>query len=126
MKKKIYLLELVEFYYYDTKDDENVEDRWIIGYFLTLSKLVEAISKCFDLKKETERIVVTSFDIKLNYNQKFVYVLSYEYSYLLNNNYIDYSYVFGKFQRCPFNVGKPFFRWGYVILSQNKSDLVVF
>ena len=31
-----------------------------------------------------------------------------------------------KFQRCPFNVGKPFFRWGYVILSQNKSDLVVF
>ena len=33
---------------------------------------------------------------------------------------------FGKFQRCPFNVGKPFFRWGYVILSQNKSDLVVF
>ena len=32
----------------------------------------------------------------------------------------------GKFQRCPFNVGKPFFRWGYVILSQNKSDLVVF
>lgn len=94
MKKKIYLLELVEFYYYDTKDDENVEDRWIIGYFLTLSKLVEAISKCFDLKKETERIVVTSFDIKLNYNQKFVYVLSYEYSYLLNNNYIDYSYVF--------------------------------
>ena len=34
--------------------------------------------------------------------------------------------MFGKFQRCPFNVGKPFFRWGYVILSQNKSDLVVF
>ena len=34
--------------------------------------------------------------------------------------------VWGKFQRCPFNVGKPFFRWGYVILSQNKSDLVVF
>ena len=32
----------------------------------------------------------------------------------------------GKFQRCPFNVGKPFFRWGYVILSQDKSDLVVF
>ena len=62
------MLELVEFYYYDTKDDENVEDRWIIGYFLTLSKLVEAISKCSDLKKETERIVVTSFDIKLNYN----------------------------------------------------------
>ena len=43
----------------------------------------------------------------------------------------DYYYGFShgvnrKFQRCPFNVGKPFFRWGYVILSQNKSDLVVF
>ena len=35
-------------------------------------------------------------------------------------------FIVCKFQRCPFNVGKPFFRWGYVILSQNKSDLVVF
>ena len=39
-------------------------------------------------------IDLADFDIKLNYNQKFVYVLSYEYSYLLSNNYIDYSYVF--------------------------------
>ena len=38
----------------------------------------------------------------------------------------DFGMINGKFQRCPFNVGKPFFRWGYVILSQNKSDLVVF
>ena len=43
-------------------------------------------------------------------------------SYALN----DFCKLRRKFQRCPFNVGKPFFRWGYVILSQNKSDLVVF
>ena len=40
--------------------------------------------------------------------------------------YVNLCSIDGKFQRCPFNVGKPFFRWGYVILSQNKSDLVVF
>ena len=43
-----------------------------------------------------------------------------------SENIISNGSKIGKFQRCPFNVGKPFFRWGYVILSQNKSDLVVF
>ena len=44
----------------------------------------------------------------------------------VDSNYIGNIKTNCKFQRCPFNVGKPFFRWGYVILSQNKSDLVVF
>ena len=50
-----------------------------------------------------------------------------EVSFLEINEYNSkISNLNRKFQRCPFNVGKPFFRWGYVILSQNKSDLVVF
>lgn len=94
MHRKIYLLELVEFYYCDKNDGEDVEDRWIIGYFTQFSKLEEYLKNCFLCKKNSEKVVVTPFEVDINYNQKYIYILSYEYTYLIDGHYVDYSYVF--------------------------------
>ena len=80
---------------------------------------IKEIFKLNDINNNAPMIVNNLYQCITNSNIDISFQLN-DFSYLaLKNNY-------GKFQRCPFNVGKPFFRWGYVILSQNKSDLVVF
>jgi len=97
MKKDIFLVELVNYYYYDETDHENVEDRHIIGYFFDIDIMNQAIELCNDRKKESEQVVITKESIDCNYNQKFVYVLCYEYSLFDGNNYTDYYYHFEPF-----------------------------
>ncbi len=96
MKKyTIYRLEKFKFHYYDEKDDENVEDRFVLGYFCPYEELVKAIEVCkkYDIKED--ELAVHEFPLELSKNQKYIYELSYGYSILdSNSRYIDYDYVF--------------------------------
>ena len=44
MKKKLFLLELIDYDHYDEIDKEDVEERYIIGYLSTKKQLEQAIS----------------------------------------------------------------------------------
>lgn len=94
MKKPLYLLELVDYDYYDEIDQEDVEDRYIIGYFFDKTHLNEAISLCEKRKGINEKIEITKFDFECGNNQKYVYVLFFEYSTLTDNEYSDFYYYF--------------------------------
>ena len=82
MKSKLYLLELINYDHYDALEDEHVEDRWIIGYFSDLTILESAIALCEERKETEEKICITEIPFDCSPNQKFVYVLFYEYSIL--------------------------------------------
>ena len=94
MKKILTLLELIDYDYYDVIDKENVEERYIVGYFFNSKCFNEAISLCETRKEINEKIKITEFNFECNYNQKYVYVLFYEYSILNNNEYTDYYEYF--------------------------------
>ena len=80
MIKKIYFLQQKKYYGYDSADDENIEECMAIGYFTSL-KLVEIAKKiCIDNGVDEINLDVQTFDVPLNNNQKFVYVLSHSYS----------------------------------------------
>ena len=46
MDKYIYRLDKVNFYYYDYKDNENVEDRYVLGYFSSVEEIEKASFIC--------------------------------------------------------------------------------
>ncbi len=94
MKRDLYYVELVKFYYHDESDDEDVEDRNGIGYFTDEKIQNDAIKLCKALKEEGEEIVITKSTLDMNYNQKYIYVLMYEYSTKENEEYTDYYYRF--------------------------------
>ena len=94
MKRDLYYVELVNFDYYDEVDDENVESRYGIGYFTDEKIKNEAIELCKARKEGGEKIVITKYTLDLNYNQKYIYVLLYEYSIEDNEEYTDYYYRF--------------------------------
>lgn len=93
MKRDLYYVELVKFYYHDESDDEDVEDRNGIGYFTDEKIKNEAIEFCKARKEEDEEIVITKYTLDLNYNQKYIYVLLHEHSIEDNEEY-DYYYRF--------------------------------
>lgn len=93
--QKIYLLEYRDFYFHDEKDDEDVEDRVLLGYFSSTIKINEAIEICIQHKIDKSKLQITEYSFKANANQKYVYVLGYEYSILdKNEEYIDFFYNF--------------------------------
>ena len=94
MKKTLYLLELIDYDHYDEIEKEDVEERYIIGYFLNPKHLNQAISLCKERKEINEKINITEFNFECSYNQKFVYVLFFEYSILKNNEYFDFYEYF--------------------------------
>ena len=94
MKKTLFLLELIDYDHYDEIDEEDVEERYIIGYFFNSTYLDEAISLCKKRKESNEKIKITKFDFECGNNQKFVYVLFFEYSTLVDNEYSDYYEYF--------------------------------
>lgn len=103
MKKKIFLLELIDYDYYDEIDKENVEERYIIGYFSNLKCLGQAILLCQKRKNTNETIKTTEFNIECGHNQKFVYVLFYEYCILRENEYADFYEYFdpqSSYEKC--------------------------
>ena len=92
--REIYRLEYVKKYYYDFEDNENVEERLILGHFSSKEKLDEAKQKCINNGFEESSLIISSFFDKFSKNQKYVYVLSHQYSVLDNDRYIDYEYIF--------------------------------
>lgn len=92
---KIFLLETRIFYYFDENDGENVEDIYLVGYFSTQEKVAMAIEKCVNAGVKKEELVCTEIDFSMSKNQKYVYVLWYEYSIIdENGDYTDYYYKF--------------------------------
>lgn len=91
----IYLVEERNFYYYDEKDQENVEENYIIGYFSTLEKAQKAISLCVEQGILRDKLFVEEIPLKYSRLQRNVYVLCYDYAILDDNNeYQDYFYKF--------------------------------
>lgn len=91
--KKIYLLEEIKFYYIDEKDGENVEDINIVGYFSTKNKISLAKKKCIRFGMKKEELFCSEFEFNSK-NQKYVYILFYEYSTKDESGYTDYFYKF--------------------------------
>lgn len=95
--KPIYRLDRVKYKYFDKTDMEDVEERYVLGYFSSLNNIKNAIKTYIENGyKESELSISTFFD-SFTYNQKHVYVLSHGYSIYENNKYTDYSYVFQPF-----------------------------
>ncbi|MBE5731011.1 MAG: hypothetical protein E7350_03590 [Clostridiales bacterium] len=94
MKRLIYLLELVDYDYFDEVENVDVEERWIIGYFSSEESLNDAISLCNQRKNKNEKITITQKLVECGNNQKYVYVLFYEYSIITDGEYVDYYEYF--------------------------------
>lgn len=91
----IFRLDKCKYFYYDKEDDEDVEDRYVLGYFNSPEKLADAIQTCKQYGVAEEELQVQKFALKYTERQKFLYILSYEYAIMNSKNeYIDYSYVF--------------------------------
>lgn len=91
----IYRLEKYKFHFHDTEDNEDVEERRVLGYFNSKAELVHAIeiSKQNDILES--EILVKEFLLDLSIRQKYIYELSYSYSILTpDNEYVDYDYTF--------------------------------
>lgn len=93
---RIYLLEYRELYYHDDLDGEDVEYRSAIGYFSDMEKVNFAIKTCINHGINATKLFVKEYPFIANKNQKYVYVLGYEFSIFLerNNCYVDYFYNF--------------------------------
>ena len=92
--KILYQLEKVEYFGYDPEDDENIEERIVLGHFSSLEKLTEAIEICLQNGINQKNIFISSFFDSFAPNQKYVYVLSHQYSLIDGEQYIDYEYIF--------------------------------
>jgi len=95
--RSIYRLESVRKHYYDIEDNENVEERLILGHFSSKERLEEAKQTCIKNGFKDSNLIITCYYDKFSQNQKYVYVLSHQYSILDNNRYIDYEYIFQPF-----------------------------
>ena len=92
--KNVYLVEVVYYDAFDSLENENVEDRYIIGYFSVAAKAEQAIKECVKHGIPKNTLCVKEFEFPSAPNQKYVYVLNYEYSRLTDNGYEDYYYYF--------------------------------
>ena len=90
MVDKMYILELTEYFGFDECDNEEIEDKKIIGYFLDENIFRYAVRLCKEKKKENEIIVIHECFFNHRKNQRNVYVLNYDYSILSDEGYTDY------------------------------------
>lgn len=96
---KIYMVEFNRFYYFDCYDKEAVEDRYTIGYYTFIELANNAILKCMNetgYKREEYNII--EYDILCGRNQKYLYVLNYEFS--IKNEQGEYEDFYYKFEPC--------------------------
>ncbi len=94
--KKIYYVEFVRYFYYDENDQEDVETRYTVGYFTSLDLANKAIEECIkESKLDRSEFKIQEFNIECGNNQKYLYVLWYEFSLLdEEGDYLDYYYNF--------------------------------
>lgn len=93
--KSIYRLEEVHYHYFDMLDEEDVEERLLIGYFSSIEKMNTAINICIENGIDPKNIRISTFFDNFTKNQKYVYVLSHVYSIIQQDgNYLDYEYIF--------------------------------
>lgn len=94
-KTKIYFIQEKKYYGYDENDEENIEECMIIGYF-TSQKMINVVKNiCLQNGIKEEDFDVQCFNVSINYNQKFVYVLSHAYSFQeKDGSFTDYEYIF--------------------------------
>lgn len=91
----IYCLQKYQFFYYDEKDDENVETCYLLGYFNSLQSVENAIGVCKENGISDDELKVERFNLSLSKRQKYLYILSYAYSVIdEKGEYTDYEYVF--------------------------------
>lgn len=95
MSDYIYRLEKVKFYRFDRKDQEAVEDRYLIGYFSSPEELEKAVAICEENGIPAKNLEAMRFDFTYIGKGKTVYELSYGYSILnRKKQYVDYYYSF--------------------------------
>ena len=93
--KSIYRLEEVHYHCFDMLDEEDVEERLLIGYFSSIEKMNTAINICIENGINPKNIRISTFFDNFTKNQKYVYVLSHVYSIIQQDgNYLDYEYIF--------------------------------
>ncbi len=91
----IYCLQKYRFFYYDEADDENVEIRYLLGYFNSPEKVKDAIEVCKANGISDDELRVETFELSLSKRQRYLYILTYAYSILnAKEEYTDYDYVF--------------------------------
>lgn len=96
--KPIYRLEEVHYCNFDASDEEDIEERLLIGYFSSVEKLNIAINICTSNGINLNNIRISTFFDNFTRNQKYVYVLSHVYSIIdENGEYLDYEYIFQPF-----------------------------
>ena len=77
---KIYFIKCVKYYIYEKPEDEISEECSIIGYFSSLDIVKQLINEPIENKLLNREFVIKSFDIDLELNQKYVYVITRDYS----------------------------------------------
>lgn len=97
MKKKIVWLERVEYDGYDEKEQEDVEDRYTVGYFSCEEYVKRA--KCFFEARGVPATEwkETAFEMDIHGNQRYLYVLRYDYYKFIppdEKDYDNYYYTF--------------------------------
>lgn len=92
--KKFFLLEYVKYRGFEELTQEDVEIKFIIGYFTTQEKLNMAKTLCLEYGLSARKLHVKEFDMQVGVNQKFVYVLNYTYSVKVDGIYTDYYSFF--------------------------------
>ncbi len=90
----IYRLEYVNYHYYDAIENEDVEEKFILGYFTPRYKLEEAKKRCIENGLKEEKLQVTCFFDEFSIVQKRIYVLSHMYYLYDGERYTDYEYIF--------------------------------
>lgn len=95
IKRRVYFLQQKKFYGHDNNDNEDIEECLIIGYFNSFKSVMAAKKICLENNIIEKYIDLQYFDMVLNNNQKYVYVLSHTYAKKeLNGTYTDYEYIF--------------------------------
>ena len=95
MSNTVYCLEKYHFFYYDKEDDENVESRYLLGYFNCQSSLENALKVCKLNGIQDDELKIEQFNLSLSKKQKYLYILTYSYSTRNEKGeYTDYEYIF--------------------------------
>ena len=101
---KIYMVEFHRFYYFDKLDQEAVEDRYTVGYFSTNELAENAIHKCICESGYSKKdFQIIEYDLNISKNQKYLYILNYEFSVLNGDG--EYEDFYYKYSPCT-NVKK--------------------
>ena len=98
MIKKFYRLDYCDWDYFDEQDQEDVEKRYVIGFFDSLEKVNKAKEICrFQGKVLKKYLQVKEFFCQVGNRQKYLYFLVFDYSIFDGQEYTDYIYYLPPF-----------------------------